>query len=380
MVVMYHPLPLRWWHIYARFKVADEQDEAFAFPHLGQVAGYYRRLHRQTRKEVAEALGWSEGYVRKVEANAHQPEKLERRIALARSLQIPPMLMRIPTRVFEKEEVLSPPPLMTEAEREQLMATELPLDEKLHRLEENLQNHIRHVFVRSYPLSLETLAVYGEALESAQQLFTRERSSDGEYRNWQDLIIDTVSGRQPFLERNTQPYLSDQIQLALSNVDFWLAKLHVELEYARGYRYDQMLFLQYQFCDLVNEATKYSRELEAAIDSERALYYTTLAVSAASRLGNAEYAGKALLQRASLYLEQNEYAQALTDVEQMLFYCEVLMDAMDDDSIPVFLACNVGRLLWRIKNKAALRKLQALHQKARRIAQITHEDLTRTTV
>src|SRR5689334_19363485 len=158
-MVMYHPLPLRWWHIYARFKVADEQDETFAFPHLGQVVGYYRRLYKQTKKEIAEALGWSEGYVRKVEASAHQPEKLERRIALARHLQISPMLLRIPMRVFEEEEVQSPPPLMTEAEREQLMATDLPLEEKLHRLEENLQNHIRHVFIRSYPLSLETLAV-----------------------------------------------------------------------------------------------------------------------------------------------------------------------------------------------------------------------------
>jgi transcriptional regulator with XRE-family HTH domain len=377
---MYHPLPLRWWHIYARFKVADEQDEAFAFPHLGQVAGYYRRLHKQTKKEIAEALGWSEGYVRKVEANGHQPEKLERRIALARHLQIPPMLMRIPMRVFEEEEAQSPPPLMTEAEREQLIAAELPLEEKLHRLEENLQKHIRHVFIRGYPLSLETLAVYGEALESAHQLFTRERSVDGEYHDLQDLIIDTFSGRQPFLERNMQPYLSDQIQLALSNIDFWLAKIHAELQYARGYRYDQILFLQYQFCDLVNEATKYSKEVAAAIDSERALHYATLAMSAASLLGNAEYAGKALLQRATLYLEQNQYTEALSDIEQMLFYCEVLMDALEDDSIPVFLACNVGRLVWRIKNKAVIRKLQTLHQKARRIAQITHEDLTRTTV
>jgi transcriptional regulator with XRE-family HTH domain len=377
---MYHPLPLRWWHIYARFKVADEQDETFAFPHLGQVAGYYRRLRGQTKKEIAEALGWSEGYVRKVEANAHQPEKLERRIALVRHLQISPMLMRIPMRVFEEEGTQSPPPLMTDAEREQLMATDLPLEEKLHRLEENLQNHIRHVFIRNYPLSLETLAVYGEALESAQQLFTRERSRDGEYRDLQDLIIDTLSYRQPFLERNIQPYLNDQIQLALSNIDFWLAKIHVELQYARGYRYDQMLFLQYQFCDLVNEAMKYSKEVAAAIDNEHALHYATLAVSAASQLGNAEYAGKALLQRATLYLEQNQYPEALNDIEQMLFYCEVLMDALEDDSIPVFLACNVGRLAWRIKNNAVMRKLQALHQKARRIAQITHEDLTRTTV
>jgi transcriptional regulator with XRE-family HTH domain len=379
-MVMYHPLPLRWWHIYARFKVVDEQDKAFAFPHLGQIVGYYRRLHRQTKKEVAEVLGWSEGYVRKVEANAHQPEKLERRIALARHLQISPMLMRIPMRVFEEEEAQPPPPLMTEAEREQLMAADLPLEEKLHRLEENLQNHIRHVFIRGYPLSLETLAVYGEALESAHQLFTRERSADGEYRDLQDLIIDTFSGRQPFLERELQPHLNDQIQLALSNVDFWLAKIHTELQYARGYRYDQMLFLQYQFCDLVNEAMKYSKEVAAAIDNGRALYYATLAVSAASQLGNAEYAGKALLQRASLYLEQNQYTEAVNDIEQMLFYCELLMDALEDDNIPIFLACNVGRLVWRIKNKAVIRKLQALHQKARRIAQITHEDLTRTTV
>ncbi|GHO94469.1 hypothetical protein KSF_045170 [Reticulibacter mediterranei] len=86
------------------------------------------------------------------------------------------------------------------------------------------------------------------------------------------------------------------------------------------------------------------------------------------------------MQRASLYLEQNQYTDALDDIEQMLFYCEVLMDALEDDSIPVFLACNVGRLVWRIKNKAVIRKLQTLHVKARRIAQITHEDLTRTTV
>ncbi|GHO94468.1 hypothetical protein KSF_045160 [Reticulibacter mediterranei] len=142
------------------------------------MTGYYRRLYKQTKKEIAEALGWSEGYVRKIEANAHQPEKLERRIALARHLQISPMLMRIPMRVFEEEEAQSPPPLMTEVEREQLMAADLPLKEKLHRLEENLQNHIWHAFIRSYPLSLETLAVYGEALESAHHMLARRFCSE----------------------------------------------------------------------------------------------------------------------------------------------------------------------------------------------------------
>ncbi len=58
--------------------------------------------------------------------------------------------------------------------------------------------------------------------------------------------------------------------------------------------------------------------------------------------------------------------------------CGVLMDALGDDLVPVFLICSVGRLVWQAKNKAIGRKLQTLHQKARRIAHVTHEDLTRT--
>ena len=54
------------------------------------------------------------------------------------------------------------------------------------------------------------------------------------------------------------------------------------------------------------------------------------------------------------------------------------MDALGDDLVPVFLICSVGRLVWQAKNKAIGRKLQTLHQKARRIAHVTHEDLTRT--
>jgi hypothetical protein len=182
------------------------------------------------------------------------------------------------------------------------------------------------------------------------------------------------------MERSVQPYLNEQVQLALSNVDFWLEKLNAELRFSRGYRNDQLLFLQYQFCALVSEAAKYSQDVAVAIDVEQALHYATLAVNAASLLGNAEYTGKALLQRAMLYLGQDRCEQALQDLEEMLFYCEVLMDALGDDQVPVVLACNVGRLVWQTKNKAIARKLQLLHQKARRIAHITHEDLTRTPV
>lgn len=378
---MYHHLPLRWWHIYARFKVAEEQDENFIFPHLGQITGYYRRLRRQTKKEMAEALGWSEGYVRKIEGSAHQPEKLERRIALAQHLQITPILMRIPIHVFEENVEMQPsPPLMSDVERAQLMAENLPVEEKLRRLEANLQNHVQHVFTRSHPLSFEALTIYGDALESALELFTRERSADGEYRAIQDLAAGAYFAGQVFVEKHIQSYLNEQVQLALSNIDFWLTKLNVELHYARGYRYDQLLFLRYQFCDLVSEAARYSQEVAAAIDVEHALDYATLAVSLASRLGNAECAGKALLRRAALYLEQNQYEKALQDIEDMLFYCEVLMDSLEDDIVPVFLACNVGQLVWRIKNKAVIRKLQALHRKARRIARITYADLTGTIV
>jgi hypothetical protein len=383
---MYHHLPLRWWHIYARFKVAEEQDETFVFPHLGQVIGYYRRLRKLTKKDMAEALGWSEGFVRKVEGNAHQPEKLERRIVLARHLQIAPMLMRIPICIFEEEESQTPPP-MPEMERERSMASDIPAAEKLRRLEEHLQKkqsqkkQVQHVFTRSYPLSLEAFAVYGEALEGAQELFMRERGADGVYHTIleaQDIEAEIRFTGQTLAERNIQPYLNEQVQLALSHVDFWLEKLSAELQYFRGYRYDQYLFLQYQFCEMVSETARYSRDVAAAIGVERALHYATLAVNVASLLGNAEYVGKALLWRATLYLEQDCYELALQDLEEMLFYCEVLMDALGDDLVPVFLTCSVGRLVWQAKNKAIGRKLQTLHQKARRIAHITHEDLTRT--
>jgi hypothetical protein len=384
---MYHHLPLRWWHIYARFKVAEEQDETFVFPHLGQVIGYYRRLRKLTKKDMAEALGWSERFMRKVEGSAHQPEKLERRIVLARHLQIAPMLMRIPICIFEEEESQTPPPPMSELERERLMASDIPVAEKLRRLEEYLQKQqkqqkqVQHVLTRSYPLSLEAFAVYGEALEGTQELFTRERGAGGEYHTIleaQDIEAEIRFTRQTLVERSTQPYLNEQVQLALSHVDFWLEKLSVELQYSRGYRYDQYLFLQYLFCELVSEAAKYSQEVAAAIGVERALHYATLAVNVASLLGNAEYVGKALLRRATLYLEQDCYESALQDLEEMLFYCEVLMDALGDDLVPVFLTCSVGRLVWQAKNKAIGQKLQTLHQKARRIAHITHEDLTRT--
>src|SRR5579884_2230195 len=260
---MYHPLPLRWWHIYARFKVAEEHDETFVFPHLGQVVGYYRRLRKQTKKEMAEALNWSEGFIRKIESSAHQPEKLERRIALARHLQIVPMLMRIPVHLLEEEE--GPQPThssMSDLERKNLMASDLPAEEKLHRLEEYAQKQVQHIFTRSYPLSLEALALYGEALDAAQELFMRERGVDGVYRNiteTHDIIPDANFLGRTLMERNVQPYLKEQVQLALSNVDFWLEKLDTELQYSRDYRYDQHLFLQYQFCNLVSEVTKIGR-------------------------------------------------------------------------------------------------------------------------
>jgi tetratricopeptide (TPR) repeat protein len=379
---MYHPLPLRWWHIYARFKVAEEHDETFVFPHLGQVVGYYRRLRKQTKKEMAEALSWSEGFVRKVEGSAHQPERLERRIALARHLQIVPMLMRIPIHLFEEEEEPQPVhPSVLDLERKNLMAADLPVEEKLHRLEENFQKQVQHVFTRSYPLSLEAFAIYGEALNAAQELFMRERGVDGIYRNLletQDILPDAEFLGRTLMERSVQSHLKEQVQLALSNVDFWLEKLNTELQYSRDYRYDQHLFLQYQFCNLVSEVAKYSQDVAAAIDGERALHYATFAVDVASSLGNAEYAGKALLQRAIIHLEQEHYEQALQDLEEMLFYCEVLIEALGDDLVPVFLACSVGQLVWQTKNKTIAKKLHTLHQKAQRIAHITHEDLTGT--
>ncbi len=68
------------------------------YPHMGQVIAEYRiRRGFQTQKALAIALGYSERTIQELEGsmNLDAPDSIERRMVLARLLQIPPCLLAL---------------------------------------------------------------------------------------------------------------------------------------------------------------------------------------------------------------------------------------------------------------------------------------------
>jgi hypothetical protein len=82
-----------WWSRYGNFAPGVGM-----YPHMGQVITEYRvRRGFQTQKALAIALGYSERTIQELEGsmNLDAPDSIERRMVLARLLQIPPCLMAL---------------------------------------------------------------------------------------------------------------------------------------------------------------------------------------------------------------------------------------------------------------------------------------------
>jgi transcriptional regulator with XRE-family HTH domain len=79
-----------WWNVYGRFEPGEGN-----LPHLGQVIRYYRKLRGMEKAELASALGCTKRFVEMIESdhNTTMPDKLSRRIMLAKALHIPPILL-----------------------------------------------------------------------------------------------------------------------------------------------------------------------------------------------------------------------------------------------------------------------------------------------
>src|ERR1700736_5451783 len=91
-----------WWSRYGNFP-----QEVPIYPHMGQVITQYRvRRGLLTQKALAIALGCSERTIQELEGsmNLDSPDSIERRMVLARLLQIPPCLLALDWRFMVYKE------------------------------------------------------------------------------------------------------------------------------------------------------------------------------------------------------------------------------------------------------------------------------------
>lgn len=81
-----------WWYAYGRFAPGENN-----LPHFGQVIKHYRELRGWSREEFATVLQCTVRYVEMLESakNINMPDLLSRRIALARILDIPLVLLGV---------------------------------------------------------------------------------------------------------------------------------------------------------------------------------------------------------------------------------------------------------------------------------------------
>ncbi len=91
-----------WWSRFGEFAPGVN-----VYPHMGQVITEYRiRRGFQTQKALAIALGYSERTIQELEGsmNLDAPDSIERRMVLARLLQIPPCLLALDWRFMAYKE------------------------------------------------------------------------------------------------------------------------------------------------------------------------------------------------------------------------------------------------------------------------------------
>jgi transcriptional regulator with XRE-family HTH domain len=81
-----------WWYAYGRFAPGENN-----LPHFGQVMRYYREIRGWSKEELATVLQCTVRYVEMLESskNTNMPDLLSRRIAIARILQIPLILLGV---------------------------------------------------------------------------------------------------------------------------------------------------------------------------------------------------------------------------------------------------------------------------------------------
>jgi transcriptional regulator with XRE-family HTH domain len=83
-------LAIYWWYVYGNFRKGEGN-----LPHIGDVIRYYRKLKGLPLEQLASHLGCTERYISMLEskANMNMPELLSRRVLLAKTLEIPPILL-----------------------------------------------------------------------------------------------------------------------------------------------------------------------------------------------------------------------------------------------------------------------------------------------
>src|SRR6266498_1419959 len=90
-----------WWYVYGYFAPGEGK-----FPHIGQVIRYYRKLCGMEKSTLASILGYTKRYIEMLESdqNVSMPQLISRRIFLAKTLRIPPILLGLSSLAVSDEE------------------------------------------------------------------------------------------------------------------------------------------------------------------------------------------------------------------------------------------------------------------------------------
>jgi transcriptional regulator with XRE-family HTH domain len=344
----------RWWHIYACFEPASE-DEACSIPHQGQVIHYYRKMRGFTQKDVAGESGWSEQEMQRIEQSPDGPGDRQCSIALARYLRIPGPLLAL-----SQEEVGPETPIYCNSDGEDLTEQERALLD-------------HYSFLHgSEPVSEEALWLCWHALEACTDLFWPLESEGISPLTLLDRLHRAIRSQwqYPGGLMHIQSLSSDQIRLGLNSIDSWIKQFEFAALLSKGLRRAQYLDLQHVFASVACISLKILQD--APISPERHLSYEMLALRCAHALENAENITWSLISRASVYLEQRKDAEALQDIEDSLFYLDIVNEVLVRGG--THLVFQMDQLL-RLAEGRTHRRLRELVREAIRITRATGEDL-----
>lgn len=359
-----------WWGIYAPFEPVSVTmlDDTFVHPHYGQVIRYTRCLRRKTKQDVARALHWSPNYIRKIEASSEGTNHIDRNGALITHLQIPPLLIGMDEERF----------LLNE--RSGMEVVETPGE-----IERFLQVHQRRRVPSFAPLRVEEMHMYNQALHECQKLLffssdmdaleplleRKPHKSISAYMHRYERFADIDEGSMKRL-RERRSFVRARQGVVM--IEHWCEQLTRALKCATGFRYDQLMYVQYYLYKLVAYDYLLSEEAIAEVGSKRKFAYVTGRVECAQRLGNVMLMAEALTDRARLYFDAQQSDLALEDIARMLPCLDIMCNVLERAGNANAYLGQIYTCLSRAQGSVHV-KLRTLYARAQKIVQARESDM-----
>lgn len=355
-----------WWHIYAPFTpvVVQRYDKTQSHPHRGQVIQYARRWLQMTKSQVATELDWSPAYISKIEKRPEGCLRMERSSAITQLLHIPPELMDLSPDLFLPD---TPDGARLRAVEQVNELLEFP-ERSVDQIVNIISNYQQRRNPRYTSLRSEEMYTYEQALQQSQQALLRTTlppivNKDPHVRERASTIDPLVSQ----LEQDQQGLL--QVKQGMVVVNQWLEKIDNELAQSASLRASQLLYVQYYLYKMISFGASMDPLIAQELGREKRLAYEIKREQVASRLWNAMARAEVLLDRAKLYLEQQEDRQALEDIEGVVFCIELLCNVVDGADQCQSLLNAFRPCLSRAKNGTRVR-MRTLYQEARQMVNI----------